>query len=564
MSKWLRIILYVLAGLVILVAAGLLYIDLRFETILHNKLSKSLTKASGISHTVEFDSANIKVFGTSVSVSGLSVRADSSAIQNDSTAQNSGFTLNADIQRVRITDFSVWQYIFNKKATISTLALERPDIDFRALKKDTASTSSKKNKKGSSLKEVSIDSIGISYPVISYTSAKGDLHHFEGRSLDFGSLKAITKNGRFSVVNKSGNVRSITYDPPGGLYHWKVAATSINLEGGSMTADSIEMVPNFGKVAFMQEAGSQKTRMDMTVGKLQVRDLLTDSLFAKDTQIRMGAIEIDGLNMSLYTDQRFPDKKEMKEMPQGRLQQIDTPIRLDSLTVNGGQIVYEEMSEGDKEPGMITFNNIQAKGSNVSNATSGSDSLMVVDISADFMDQARLTVTYNLDLFSDDQTVHIKGDLAPCKMDIANPMLEHAANVRIQDGESQGMYFNMYLKKEWATGDVRFLYQGLNLVPLGKDEEAGLLDELKGFIAESFVLKKHNPSDKDEEPRIGQVSFERIHYKSIFNYSWKSLLSGLRESLGVSQKKADKASKKAEKKEKRQEEKEDKKAAKRE
>jgi hypothetical protein len=54
------------------------------------------------------------------------------------------------------------------------------------------------------------------------------------------------------------------------------------------------------------------------------------------------------------------------------------------------------------------------------------------------------------------------------------------------------------------------------------------------FLANTFVINNKNPNGKNL--RIGEIDEERDPTKSIFNYLWKSLLSGIKPSLGINEK----------------------------
>ena len=54
------------------------------------------------------------------------------------------------------------------------------------------------------------------------------------------------------------------------------------------------------------------------------------------------------------------------------------------------------------------------------------------------------------------------------------------------------------------------------------------------FLANTFVINNKSPNGKNL--RVGEIYFERDKQKSIFNFLWKSLLSGIKPSLGINEK----------------------------
>jgi hypothetical protein len=51
------------------------------------------------------------------------------------------------------------------------------------------------------------------------------------------------------------------------------------------------------------------------------------------------------------------------------------------------------------------------------------------------------------------------------------------------------------------------------------------------FVANNFVLKDSNPSGK-KEPRIARMHFERNKQRFMFHYTWQTIFSGIKETVG--------------------------------
>ncbi len=63
----------------------------------------------------------------------------------------------------------------------------------------------------------------------------------------------------------------------------------------------------------------------------------------------------------------------------------------------------------------------------------------------------------------------------------------------------------------------------------------GVLSPLISFMINDLVVKSNNPKFA-RKPRVGQVYFERDTQKSVVNYVWKSVLSGLMSTMGFNTK----------------------------
>ena len=116
-------------------------------------------------------------------------------------------------------------------------------------------------------------------------------------------------------------------------------------------------------------------------------------------------------------------------------------------------------------------------------------------------------------------------------------MMNYVAGVNIKSGTSHRLDFDFSHDLERATGELRFHYENLNVqfIDDGKQQMSrGLYDAIATFIANTFVIKASNtPGDK---MRVGKIEFERNPKKSCFNYWWKSILSGIKSSTGITEK----------------------------
>ncbi|HYH55432.1 MAG TPA: hypothetical protein VD772_02405, partial [Anseongella sp.] len=82
-----------------------------------------------------------------------------------------------------------------------------------------------------------------------------------------------------------------------------------------------------------------------------------------------------------------------------------------------------------------------------------------------------------------------------------------------------------------SKGSMKFYYNNLSVELLGKEDSEENM-KVASALANMLLLNSSNPPP--EGPlRTGTISFRRIKNKSIFNYLWKSLLSGFKVSVGV-------------------------------
>ncbi len=106
-----------------------------------------------------------------------------------------------------------------------------------------------------------------------------------------------------------------------------------------------------------------------------------------------------------------------------------------------------------------------------------------------------------------------------------NPMLVQNAAVRVETGNLKRLAFNFTYDDDRSAGDLLFEYDNLKVHILDKEDRTN--KKVQSFFTNILVLQKGNIRD-DRSFREGTIAFERDKKKSLFNYWWKSLLSGIK------------------------------------
>jgi hypothetical protein len=149
-----------------------------------------------------------------------------------------------------------------------------------------------------------------------------------------------------------------------------------------------------------------------------------------------------------------------------------------------------------------------------------------------------------------------------------NDALEPIANIKVESGRLNDLSFNFYFNNLRSDGEIRMEYKDLKLVSLRDDKEIEEIirknkwskkdrddykvNPFKSFLLNTFIIKRNLDEDDPEEIKTGTVLFYRNTSKSIFNYLWKSVFSGIKNAYNLDKLQA-KVQLKKEKKEKRKE-----------
>ncbi|MBA3899785.1 MAG: hypothetical protein H0X62_06180, partial [Bacteroidetes bacterium] len=145
-----------------------------------------------------------------------------------------------------------------------------------------------------------------------------------------------------------------------------------------------------------------------------------------------------------------------------------------------------------------------------------------IDMKADFV----------FDLTNNFGSHRIKGSLKAFDLTTFNPVFEPLSAVSIRSGKVEKINFNLFLNDYVADGTLDFIYSDLKIDMLDKvgSKNKKFNKKLTGLLANTFVVKKSNPSGK-REPRVGIIHFKRPQDKSMFYFWNKALITGVKSTL---------------------------------
>jgi hypothetical protein len=407
------------------------------------------------------------------------------------------------------------------------------------------------------------DSIQINpFNINFYTHFKSFADVFETKALKVNEAAlTVIKNGRktiqdkitfdlrnFRIDNKpssgflhstdfSFSVQNINRQDARKLYQFSIGDTKYSSKNGRFTAKDIQITPTLSRDKFNTQNGFQSDYFNGKLDSVVIDKPDIERWFDKG-ELAGKDMSVIGLNIDIYRDKRLPfDEKRRPKMLHDLIKSLPYPIQIDSLKLVDAKITYTEHPPLGDEVGFIKFSNLNVSLKPFTN-TKGSGSKIPdfqLDGTATIMDSCQMKVKMNYLMNHPDNLFNASGTLSPFNMRILNPALEPLAKVSIRSGHVDQFRFNLSADRTQATGQLIFGYNDLKISVLelknGNTKEA----KFASFIANSLLLRSKNPRGKDLLP--DEINFHRDEKRSVVNYWWKSIFSGIRNTLGIKENK---------------------------
>jgi hypothetical protein len=536
--RWFAYLVGALAITFALVAIGF---GLFFNSILKNRLEERVRNETDGKYILTMGKLSINLFRRSVMINDFLIQPGEGA---DSTTANYLFSS----EKLNLLNLNLKAYLFRDKLIFSKLELIKPrGVLYRGVRKPQPDVT-KHDKPFSAYDLISQQWDAIKISEIKVINA--EMKIFSNR-MDTIAEFSSTNNALLITnmrINKSAKdagkmfladqlnlvVNEFSYVNINELYSIRVKRLTTSYFDASLMLDSVQLIPNYSKKDFAHKAGRQTDRFNITAGTVRFSMLDVKSFFEEGRFIA-GLLYLDDLNIEAYRDKNIARKTGPAKSLQQVLKSIPFYTAIDTIHLKNTNVKYEEVAYGTTRPGMISFDQVDAV---IGGFTSDSMLFskydkMTVDATGLLMNKGKLKARFIFPLNTNDMVFNCSGTLRDLPMTTLNTMLEPAENISIKEGTVRSMTFDFHAGEKFSDGTMRFIYSDLKIEFLNKDRsKTGFREDIYSFLANRLIIKESNPT-RNAPVRETAIRYRRDPERFIFNYSWKSILSGVKPAVGM-------------------------------
>jgi hypothetical protein len=545
-KRALRITLWVVLFLALCFVGLHLSFVLYFNGRIKRELQQEFRVQTGGEYELLIKKLNTNIFARSVFISDFKV-VPVKGIRPEATKYH------ISASRIRFENFKLFAFLSRKDLEFYSLELTDPKMMVYRNRVEDGPDSGSKDKSEFSLYRLlkkhihglSVANIRVDNAVIEVYADDRDsvlLLHSKDNELNISGLRIDEESeryGRLFLAEKTELVvRKFSFNIADSLYTIKVARVVASYTDSTVYMDSVSLLPNYSKKHFARMAGEQIDRFRISIPKVEFRRMDVKLFFEKNWFIAR-QLKISGLNLEAYRDKNDARKPHAARSIQSLLKDIPVRVKIDSIIVKNANCVYEEVAEEKTEPGKIQFNHIDAVILGFVNRFPGDQDVLSLKATCRLMNSGKLRVYYGFPLNTEKMVFDCSGHLYGMPFTEINKVLEPIARVSALQGQIDSMIFSFHAGDISSEGTMKLAYHDLKIQILKKKD--GMRDpaeHLLSFLAHSFVIKEQNPTG-NRDIRIARIHYRRDPERFIFNYSLKSLLSGIKETIGLPKGKGD-------------------------
>jgi hypothetical protein len=247
--------------------------------------------------------------------------------------------------------------------------------------------------------------------------------------------------------------------------------------------------------------------------------------FGEEIDIRAQNMILDGVTFRDFRNKNIPRPPDVeKPMFSGWIDQINIPLRIDTLQVKNSEVFYSELLAGKEKAGTVHFSGIYGSIYNITTIDEFQDEYGLYE--ADIMARVgssgrvsvRLEVPYNEEKFLLSTTVK---DL---KLEDVSPEVEPMTGVKFQ-GEIHRLFLQMDANQLTSVNQLEMDYDQLHLeVEKETTQHHIKKDPILTIVANMAIRNKNDPSHKNYI-KADYVTDRNI-YRGPFNFIWLTIKDG--------------------------------------
>lgn len=244
-----------------------------------------------------------------------------------------------------------------------------------------------------------------------------------------------------------------------------------------------------------------------------------DTLYVHTPEIVLG-----GVNANIYRSKEPKDDPKRKKLYSELLRTLNFDLKAEKILFKNADLQYEEQIEFSKPAAKVSFSKFYATVSKVySPVGKGKLPLTTIDVQCLFMKKAPLRVNWSFNTLDLSDSFTIIGHLQNIRSEDINPVSQPLMNVSTT-GILNDIRFTFNGNRERGSGRFAIKYDDLKVELYKKDGKKK--NKLLTIVGNLLVKDDSKGRLNETMPEV-----ERKKDKSVFNFLWRFVQQGLKETV---------------------------------
>ncbi|GEQ85447.1 hypothetical protein ULMS_09550 [Patiriisocius marinistellae] len=514
MKKTLRWIIYIILTSIVIYVITLITVN----SIIKGKVENFLATRLPENIKQSYEKMNLNTFEGTITLNNITVSISDKKTKEKHTL----VSLDAFI----IEDVSYWQYLFNKKIVIEDIKLKKPIITYY---KDTykSSKDSTDSKPLKLYKDVIIEELSIDNATLNIFDKSKD------------SLFLYAENVTVELDDILINQETLKRKIPLEFSEYEVEADSVFLKSNKFenlttakiivkhnkaTLNNITLKTKYSKAQLSKNINTERDHFNLLIPQLKI-DAIDFGFKENKLYVKSDLITLKNPTATIYRDKLVADDPKIKPLYSKMLRNLPIALAVDVVKIENATLTYQEKVKAGNNAGEINFDSMYASIYNVGNIYDKAIKTEI-KVKANFMQAAPINVDWSFNVHDISDQFLFKFDASSLPIERLNTFTKPNLNVNIE-GKIHKVYTTISGTSNASSADMRLNYENLKVNILTKN--GNKKNKVLSAIANIFVKK--DSKDEVDRFREGVANVSPDKTKSIFNYIWLNIQSGLLDTL---------------------------------
>lgn len=522
----------ILVGLFLLVSVAETWIGHKIRRTVQRQVSAM----TGGALQAEIGDVSFSLVNRSVTLKKLRIRSDSALLPAfDPTLRS----LSVDVRRLSVGGIRTSGAKGSRKLTIGELELDAPRVDLVRRPADSVRAAAGAKHaadrlSGNDFREVAVGELVLQNGDIRYCRQEGGnalCHALNGLSLQ-------TSRFRLYLADSSGHpafagdfrtsVNRIDYQFDNGAMQLEIDTLAVDSRDSTLHAAGVRLIPQYPKDEFASLVGNHADWTQVIAGGVGFVGVDFARLL-RDRTLRIDSVTLGHAEISSYKNRKIPQKPRTKKLFYESLQRFPLKTEIRRISLHGITAEYEELASDGVTPGRIRFTELNGDFYGLTNVKTPDTTFYRLVASGKLMGKGELHATFMLPVDSLTNHFEVEGHLGALDLIALNGIIEPLARAKVNSGHVNGMDFRIVGTDRESSVHLELLYDDLSVSLVSENGRRIKERPLLTFVVDEMLIRHSNPDDKGL--RLGEGTTERNMQRSQFNYLWKSLLPGIKQTV---------------------------------
>ncbi len=487
---------------------------------LTNQLPKVIKEKNSTPYHFDYKELKVDLFPSNIYLTNLVV---SPKIKPKDSAAKIGVYGNT--KSIIITNFSIWQFIFNDIIKAKSITIEQPDVILYQKEKNTKNIRKEISEPFEKL--ILVSNIYLTKGKLAVISTDDNKIILSTQNITT-KLEEIIINDAilenkipFLFDNYTLSCDSLLYKPND---FYTIKAEKIKTSNHLLTIQKFEYLPEYTRVEFVKKIPKEKDLFAIKASSINVNSMnwgFKNNTFFFNAR----SIVLDDVNANIYRNKIPEDDLSKKPLYNALLRKIKFPLKVDTLMIRRSKLVYEEEINFEKGPAKLNFDNFNLNATNIQSGFSLKKAKDVaIKINCRFMKDSQLKVDWKFNVMDLNDGFTIKGNIQNFDIKSLFQFTKPYINASF-DGVFDSYNFDIKGNDKNAKGNASLKYKDLD-VTFYKKNDPDKKAKLKSTLAK-LIMKK----DSDGKTKEAQMELDRIQEKSFYNFLWRNIAESLKKIL---------------------------------